>query len=214
LVALRSPLRSSKLIAQGQREWRAKMGLSSAAQVKHLGRTAAAGRRRNLGVLVVAGVAALALATPRMAEAMPPASTVVTVDTSFTNTFDCAFPLQETVSGTVKDIVYFDGDGNVSRELVTAQHGGPLTVSWTNPANGVTLSSREASPLMINYNPDGSFQSLQNVGLTFNVVIPGGGTVMLDVGQLVITRGQGITFSAGPHQEQLGDTAAFCSAFS
>jgi hypothetical protein len=190
------------------------MGRSSAVQVKQFGRTAAAGRHRILGVLVVAGVAALALSTPRMAEAMPPASTVITVDTSFTNTFDCAFPLQETVSGIVKDIVYFDGDGNVSRELVTAQHGGPLTVSWTNPMNGATLSSHEASPLTLEYDPDGSIQSQRNVGLTFNVVIPGGGSLMRDVGRLVITREDGITFLAGSHQEQLGDTKAFCAALS
>jgi hypothetical protein len=85
-------------------------------------------------------------------------------------------------------------------------------VTWTNPANGKSLSSGEASPLIIDWNPDGTFQSLANMGLTFNVTIPGSGTVLLDVGRIVIERGHGITFVAGAHQELFGDTAAFCAA--
>ncbi|HMI98250.1 MAG TPA: hypothetical protein VK488_00275 [Gaiellaceae bacterium] len=153
-----------------------------------------------------------ALAIAGTAAATPPISTVVSADGTFTDTFDCSFPLQETVSGSYRDTFYFDSAGNPVREILTSQFGGPLTVTWTNLATGSTLSSHEAAPLIIYYNPDGSFASLQNVGLIFNVTIPGHGTVLLDVGRVVIVRHQGIVFEAGPHQEENGDTAAFCAA--
>ena len=133
------------------------MGLNVVQAAKFSGKAVTAGRDPRRRLLLITLLALLTLAMPTTAGATPPKSAIVSADTSFTNTFDCGFPLQETVSGSIKDIVYFDGDGNAARELVTAQHGGPLTVTWTNPANGVTLSSHEASPLMINYNPDGSF---------------------------------------------------------
>jgi hypothetical protein len=163
-----------------------------------------------LKMAFVACVAALALTGT--AAATPPISAVVSADTTFTNTFDCPFPLQETVSGSYKDTLYFDAAGNLVKEILTGQFGGPLTVTWTNLATGLTLSSHEAAPLTVYYNPDGSFASLQNVGLIFNVTIPGQGTVLLDVGRIVIVRHQGIVFVAGPHQEESGDTAAFCAA--
>jgi hypothetical protein len=166
-----------------------------------------------LKVTLAACVAALALAGAAGA-ATPPVSTVVSVDATFTNGFDCAFPLEETVTGSYKDTFYFDEAGNPTKEILTAQFGGPLTVAWTNLATGATLTSNEAAPLIVYYNPDGSFASLQNVGLIFNVTIPGQGTVLLDVGRIVIVRHHGITFEAGPHQEEEGDTAAFCSALS
>ena len=72
----------------------------------------------------------------------------------------------------------------------------------------------QAAPLIVHYNPDGSFQSLANVGLIFNVAIPGQGTVLLDVGRIVIARHQGVVFEAGPHQEENGDTSSFCAALS
>jgi hypothetical protein len=163
---------------------------------------------------VALAVAAVALLLPAAASATPPTSTIMTADATFANTFDCAFPLTETVTGSFKDTLYFDAAGNPVKEILTAQYGGPLTVTWTNPLSGVILSSHEAAPLIVYYNPDGSFQSLQNVGVLFNVTIPGQGTVLLDVGRIVIVRHQGIVFEAGPHQEENGDTSAFCAALS
>ena len=87
-------------------------------------------------------------------------------------------------------------------------------MTWTNLASGKSLSSHEAAPLIVYYNPDGSFAALQNVGLIFNVTVPWHGTVLLDVGRVVIIRHQGIVFEAGPHQEENGDTSAFCAALS
>jgi hypothetical protein len=156
----------------------------------------------------------IAVGVPGIAAAAVPQSTIVTADTTFTNTFDCAFPLQETVSGAYRDTLYVDAAGNPVKEILTAQYGGPLTVTWTNPATGATLSSHEAVTLIVYYNPDGSFASLQNVGLVFNVTIPGQGPVLLDVGRVAIVAHKGIVFEAGPHQELNGDTAAFCAALS
>lgn len=169
---------------------------------------------RRLTLLAVAALVALAVSASGAASATPPISTIVNEDTTFTNTFDCAFALTETVTGSVKDTLYFDSEGNPSKEILTAQYGGALTVTWTNPLSGKTLSSHEAAPLIVHYNPDGSFQSLQNVGLVFNVTISGYGSVLLDVGRIVIAAHQGVVFEAGPHQEENGDTSAFCAALS
>jgi hypothetical protein len=133
-------------------------------------------------------------------------------DTSFVNTFDCPFPLIETTSGAYKDTVYFDAQRNPVKEILTAQFGGPLTVTWTNPTDGATLSSNESAPLIVYYNADGSFAALQNTGLLFHVSIPGQGTVLLDVGRVVVLSHQGVIFEAGQHQELNGDTGAFCAA--
>jgi len=133
---------------------------------------------------------------------------------TFTNNFDCAFPLEETISGSIKDMLYLDVDGNPVKEILTAQFGGPVSVSWTNLATGKTLTSHQAAPLTFYYGPDGSPVEARNVGLLFHVSIPGEGNVLLDVGRVVFRRGQGLVFSAGPHQEQSGDTGAFCAALS
>jgi hypothetical protein len=140
-----------------------------------------------------------------------PLTTVVTVDVTFINDFDCAFPLIEQVTGAYRDTLYFDQNGVLVREYISPQFQGPLTVRWTNPENGRSLESHEASPFMIYYNPDGSFRKLMNQGLTFMVTVPGAGRPLLaDVGRIVIERGKGITFESGPHEELNGETTAFC----
>ncbi|HKY54104.1 MAG TPA: hypothetical protein VJM08_07365 [Anaerolineales bacterium] len=143
-----------------------------------------------------------------------PETTIVSIDMTFTNNFDCAFPLVEHVKGSIRDTLYFDQNGVLVREYLSPQFQGALTVRWTNPENGRSLESHEASSLMIYYNPDGSFKKLMNQGLTFMVTVPGAGQpLMADVGRIVIERGQGITFQVGVHQELSGDTGAFCNYF-
>ena len=144
--------------------------------------------------------------------AFTPLTTMIPIDATFINEFDCAFPLVEQVSGTVRDTLYFNQDGALVREYVSPQFQGALTVIWTNPLTGTSLDSHEASSLIIFYNPDGSFQKLMNQGLTFMVMVPGAGQPLLaDVGLIQIERGQGITLFSGTHQELLGDTAEFCA---
>ena len=140
-----------------------------------------------------------------------PLTTVVTVDVTFINDFDCTFPLIEQVTGAYRDTLYFDQNGVLVREYISPQFQGSLTVRWTNPENGRSLESHQASSLMIYYNLDGSFQKGMNQGLTFMVTVPGAGRPLLtDVGRIVIERGKGITFESGPHEELNGETTAFC----
>ena len=141
----------------------------------------------------------------------PPQTTIVSVDATFTNDFDCSFPLQEQVKGAYRDTLYFDQGGKLTKEFLSPQFQGSLTVTWTNLETGASLTSHQASTLIIYYNPDGSFQKLANQGLTFQVSVPGEGLLLADVGRIVIERGQGVTFEAGSHQELDGDTAAFCA---
>ena len=149
--------------------------------------------------------------TPIVVYADAPDTTVVQVDETFTNDFDCSFPLIEQVKGSYLDRLYFDQNGLLVREYLSPQFQGALMVTWTNPENGMSLESHEASTIMVYYNPDGSFQKLINQGLTFMVNVPGAGKpLMMDVGRIVIERGKGITLYAGNHQELIGDTASFC----
>lgn len=199
--------------------------------VSHTTHTGIAMRRSRLAVLALVFALAAACSGPEQAtgpekaalhgghavpsaSAAAPQTTIVEVNDTFTNDFDCPFPLEEVVSGSFKDMLFFDVNGNPVKEILTAQFQGSFTVTWTNLATGAALTSHEAAPLMVQYNPDGSFASLQNVGLLFHVSTPQGGTVLLDVGRVVIRRGQGIVFEAGPHQELNGDTGAFCAALS
>lgn len=145
------------------------------------------------------------------ANALPPNTTIISADSVFTNDFDCPFPLIEKVSGSYQNRRYFNENGILVREFFSPQFQGSLTVSWTNPATGATLTSHEASMLMIYYNEDGTFRKASNQGLTFMVSVPGEGPLLIDVGRIVIERGKGITFEVGPHQELNGETRAFCN---
>ena len=140
-----------------------------------------------------------------------PNTTIVQVDDTFVNDFDCSFPLLEQVQGAYRDTFFFDQNGSLVREFLSPQFQGALRITWTNPVTGKSLESHEASTIIVYYNPDGSFKKLMNQGLTFMVTVPGvGNPVLMDVGRIVIERGQGITFYSGNHQELIGDTASFC----
>jgi hypothetical protein len=66
-------------------------------------------------------------------------------------------------------MLYFDRNGTLTREFLSPQFRGPLTVTWVNPEMGTSLTSHEASTLIIYYNADGSFRTATNQGLTFQV---------------------------------------------
>ena len=162
-------------------------------------------------VMAFLPVQAIVHAQANATKAFTPLTTIISADSTFINDFDCSFPLVEQVTGTIRDMLYFDQSGSVTREYISPQFQGPLTVTWTNPLTGTNLSSHEASSLIIYYNPDGSFQKLMNQGLTFMVSVAGAGQPLLaDVGRIVIERGEGITFAVGPHEELFGETGAFC----
>jgi hypothetical protein len=157
------------------------------------------------------GVVLMIFTAVTRAGAFPPQTTIVPVDATFVNEFDCPFPLQEQVSGTIRDTLYYDRNSTLTREFLSPQFQGSVTVTWMNPKTGTSLTSHEASTLIIYYNPDGSFRTATNQGLTFHVSVAGEGLLLLDVGRLVFEQGRGITFEVGPHQELDGDTGAFCA---
>jgi hypothetical protein len=68
-----------------------------------------------------------------------PVTTIVSIDETFINDFDCAFPLVEQVTGAVRDTLYFDQNGVVVREYLSPQFQSAFTVRWTNPENGRSL---------------------------------------------------------------------------
>lgn len=53
-----------------------------------------------------------------------------------------------------------------------------------------------------------------DVGLVFRVFLPGGGTVIADVGRLVFDAAGNVAFEAGPHPALHGDFAGLCAALS
>lgn len=48
------------------------------------------------------------------------------------------------------------------------------------------------------------------VGLYFNIVVPGVGPVVQDVGRIVFDGGGEVVFQAGPHQILVGEEIDFC----
>ncbi len=166
--------------------------------------------RKLFVVFLITLILSVTIVGPALADT--PNTAIVQVDDTFINDFDCGFPLVEQVQGAYRDTLFFDQSGSLVREFLSPQFQGALRVTWTNLVTGKNLESHEASTIVVYYNPDGSFKKLMNQGLTFMVTIPGtlGSPILMDVGRIVIERGQGLTFYAGNHQELIGDTAAFC----
>ena len=104
----------------------------------------------------------LSIATVGSAFADTPSTVIMQVDDTFINDFDCSFPLFEQVKGAYRDTLFFDQNGILVREYLSPQFQGALRVTWTNPVTGKSLESHEASPIIVYYNPDGSFQKLMN----------------------------------------------------
>jgi hypothetical protein len=121
----------------------------------------------------------------------------------------CSFPVTFHFQGSFKVAFYFDSDGTLIRSIATNM--GPFLL--TASAHGTTLTTQMASFMtFITYNPDGSVASEANNGIIFNFILPGGGSVLLDVGRVVFD-GEGTPiFVAGPHQAGFGDFAEFCEA--
>ena len=131
--------------------------------------------------LFVVFLATLILAVTSFSSALAdtPDTSIIQVDDTFINDFDCSFPLFEQVKGVYRDTLFFDQNGIFVREYLSPQFQGALRVTWTNPVTGKSLESHEASTIIVYYNPDGSFQKLMNQGLTFMVTMPGTGRPLL-----------------------------------
>ena len=168
--------------------------------------------RRVLGqpmrTLIVIGMAAtLAVLAPTAALATPPDTGRIPHEDHFIDegaTAACGFPVQVDISGIQTFQVLFDAAGNPVRIQI---HG---NIEGTFSANGITLRQIERGQIFRNLIEDTDTE----VGLTFRVFLPGGGTVIADVGRLVFDAEGNLTFEAGSHPALHGDFAALCAALS
>ena len=156
--------------------------------------------RQLFTTMLVATLGLMALAPP--AWASQPERITRIVDVTIVDDFTCDFPFEETVTGRVTILTFFDDDGNQVRELrmpAVRGHG-------VNPATGRTFEFVQANL----YDTDLATGDRVTAGLRFLAYVPGVGVVLLDAGRIVVSDGQ-ITLEAGPHQLIKGDTDAFCS---
>jgi hypothetical protein len=125
----------------------------------------------------------------------------------------CAFDVTFRLAGSFKNVDYYDNGGFLYKTIDTVGGGGPFRV--TASAHGTTLTMQnEAFSAVITYNRDGSVATYTQRGLFDKFTVPGGGTVLLDVGIASFEEpSEEILFIAGPHQAVNGEFDAFCAAF-
>lgn len=135
-------------------------------------------RRRSIAGVVV--IAALALAVfVSTATADQPVTTVTTIDHTFTlpaGPGACPFPFVVHSQGTLRDTVYSNGKD--------VTHAVDFHITYTNPANGKTLTTVLAGPFIVKPNADGTVTVTIN-GNDGHLTAPGQGTIFADVGKLV-----------------------------
>ncbi len=134
-------------------------------------------RRSFLGAAVIALVALAVLAPTAAAD--QPVTTITNVDRTFTlpaGPGACPFPFLVHSEGTLRTTVYSNGKA--------ATHAVDFHITYTNPANGKTLSTVLAGPVIVEPNADGTVTVTIN-GNDGHLTAPGGGTIFADVGKLV-----------------------------
>jgi hypothetical protein len=129
--------------------------------------------------LAVAGVAAGLLVIAPMAAADKPLTTVTQVDRTGTipagpNT--CPFPFVFHTEGTFREMVFSNGKD--------ATWAVDFHVTYSNPANGKTLTTVLAGPFIVEPNGDGTVTVTIN-GNNGHLTSPGEGSIFADVGKLV-----------------------------
>ena len=135
-------------------------------------------QRRSFPVAAAIAVVALAVLAPTAA-ADQPVTTITNVDRTFTlpaGPGACPFPFLVHSEGTLRKTVYSDG------RAVT--HAVDFHITYTNPANGKTLSTVLAGPVIVEPNTDGTVTVTIN-GNDGHLTAPGEGTIFADVGKLV-----------------------------
>lgn len=134
-------------------------------------------RRSITGVLVVAVLALAAFAPTAVAD--QPVTTVTTFDHTFTLPAGpnfCPFPIVGHSQGLIRETVYSSGKD--------VQHAVDFHITYTNPANGKTLTTVLAGPFIVAPNADGTVTVTIN-GNDGHLTAPGQGSIFADVGKLV-----------------------------
>src|SRR5262245_40884362 len=116
-------------------------------------------------------VVTMAMLVAAPAEAAKPFILKVPLD--LTATFSgCGFTIVDHVEGSFTVHVSFDKNGDPTFEIDTFA----LKESFTNPANGISISTVNAGPAIITFNKDGSFTEA-DIGLVFHIVFKGQGEI-------------------------------------
>ena len=129
---------------------------------------------------------------------------ILKLPTDFTETFsDCGFTIVHHVEGSITIHVFFDKNGDPAFEIDNFA----LKESFTNPANGMSISTPNVGAGIITFHKDGSF-TLADIGLLSHIVLKGQGEIAAKVGRIVVTfdadgNVTGIAFEAGKHDALL-----------
>ena len=129
---------------------------------------------------LVAILAAAALAPAAFADA-PDVVTHENVDRTRTINV-CTFPVVLHSEGVFTIWQYLDDSGAVVRERYHVERA--FTVTWSNPANGKSISSVLGGPVFVDYYPDGSFTQIV-AGRERLFIARGEGPIAKQVGRIV-----------------------------
>jgi hypothetical protein len=159
---------------------------------------------------IVTAVLVFAVAMLAVAPAKAATPFILKVPVDFTGTSnDCGFTVVDHNEGSFTVHVFFDKNGDPKIEIDTYA----LKETWTNPANGMSLSTTDAGPLITTFHKDGT-QTQAEIGLVTHVVLKGQGTIAAEVGRIVYTldaAGEitGTLFEAGKNDDPF---PAICAA--
>ena len=147
---------------------------------------------------LAASLAAAAVLAPAAAAAPPDVVTHTNIDS--TRTIDvCGFPVVLHSEGVFTAWQYLDESGAVVRERWHVERA--FTVTWTNPANGRSISSVLGGPVFNEFTPDGGLVQVV-AGRERLFIARGEGPIASQVGRIVFvvdaSGNETIPFVAGP----------------
>jgi hypothetical protein len=157
-------------------------------------------------------VLAILLGLPANAVAAPPATGHFPIEEHFAvlepESSLCGFPISWDVSGQGTFQVFFDTDGTPTGVHVLGVTSGELS------ANGITLRTQQANNRTFDFGEN----TMVEMGIVSQYLLPGTGVVLMDRGRLVwnIDPETGETvgdpvFEAGPHPSLHGDFGELCA---
>jgi hypothetical protein len=130
---------------------------------------------------LAAAFAAAALLAPAALADAPDTRTSIDFDSTRTITV-CGFPVVIHSEGVFTTWNYFDESGNLVRQRLHVEQS--FTVTWSNPANGKSISSVLGGPVVNEFAPDGT--QIQTVaGRERLFIARGEGPIAKQVGRIV-----------------------------
>jgi hypothetical protein len=153
---------------------------------------------------VLAGLATVGLVGVNAPFALAATPTFQQFQGSFTevDTQTCGFPITINENFTADVQFFYDRQENLIRSLAHIQLRG------TDSANGVSL----ADTADFTHTFDFTTGINGDLGVTTHVIVPNGGTVLIDAGRVLSDEQGNLLFVAGNHQVISGDISAYCAA--